>query len=270
MLKFIFRLIVLLFVSTNFLNGQIKLDHPVDCYENEVNAFKALEDVFADAFTETASIEQEIEWGDSSYAAIQREYEFSYDASLKADMKKILNKLTSQIDKFENPTDHSNYGDYNYSIYILDTSLINAFTCGQRIYITTGIIEFCESDDEIAMVIAHEIAHNELGHINDKIAKLNAANEMFGEVGGTLTYMLGSFFRTPFGQLEEGHCDLFGIDIAKKAGYEPCAAGILWERMSEKRSEKNFVDLFMSHPYSGDRASCAKSYVSNTYGRECD
>ncbi len=261
---------MILVLSAGIGNGQIKLDHPFDCYETSLNSFKSVEDIFVETFTIEATLENEIQWGDSTHFSLTKEFSLLNDQKLLTSVNKILKNLSEQIPKFENPTDHSNYGRYEYSLFLLDTNVINAFTSGQRIYLTKGIIDFCQNDDEIAMIIAHEIAHNELGHINEKIAKFNSANDFFGETGGTLTFIIGNLLRTPFGQLEEGHCDLFGMDIALKAGYKGCAVVELWDRMNKNEDEKSFIDLFLSHPYSGDRANCARYYIDNTYGLKCE
>jgi predicted Zn-dependent protease len=73
----------------------------------------------------------------------------------------------------------------------------------------------------------------------------------------------------PFGQTDEGHCDLFGMDLSKSAGFAPCYTIDLWERMAKKSGDKSFMNLFSSHPYSGDRASCAEKHLSKNYKLNC-
>jgi hypothetical protein len=60
------------------------------------------------------------------------------------------------------------------------------------------------------------------------------------------------------------------MDLAKSAGFLPCKTIDLWERMAEKSGEKTFMNLFSSHPYSGDRAKCAKNHLESNHNLNCD
>jgi Zn-dependent protease with chaperone function len=58
----------------------------------------------------------------------------------------------------------------------MDMDELNAFTCGGKIFVTRKLYHFCLSDSELAAIIGHEIAHNELKHINDNISRNKTAN----------------------------------------------------------------------------------------------
>ena len=64
---------------------------------------------------------------------------------------------------------------------------INAFADGTRIYVTRAMLHFAQSDDELALVLAHEYAHNMMGHIASQ-----QQNAMIGSVAGTLVDALAS------------------------------------------------------------------------------
>jgi predicted Zn-dependent protease len=81
---------------------------------------------------------------------------------------------------------------------------------------------------------------------------------------------VGSILTSPFNQKNEGHCDLFGIDLANSAGYDACQNVNLWERMNESNQGKNVIDMFSSHPYSGDRAKCSKNHMKVNYNKNCN
>ena len=60
------------------------------------------------------------------------------------------------------------------------------------------------------------------------------------------------------------------LDLAKSADFQPCKTIDLWERMAEQSGEKTFMNLFSSHPYSGDRAKCAKNHLEKNYSLKCN
>ena len=62
--------------------------------------------------------------------------------------------------------------EYDYKIVVVDDDLVNAFTIpGGRIYIYKGLFEFCESAEQLAAVLAHEIGHVEKRHTVSKLIK---------------------------------------------------------------------------------------------------
>ena len=172
-----------------------------------------------------------------------------------------MNKVVSEI---------SNPKGFNYKIYVLDTTELNAFTIGGRIFYTTEMLKFCKSDDEIAAVIGHEIGHNELGNINDQLKRIKSAQEVFGQETGQLIAGAGKIMTISFNQKNEAHCDMFGVDLSISAGYRGCDAALLWNRMHKKyESESSMPRFLMSHPYSSDREDCLKYHIKENYSTEC-
>ena len=56
----------------------------------------------------------------------------------------------------------------NYEVVLEDNEQINAFADGRHIIVSTGLLRFVESDDELALILAHEMAHNALEHIEQR------------------------------------------------------------------------------------------------------
>jgi predicted Zn-dependent protease len=145
---------------------------------------------------------------------------------------------------------------------------INAFTCGGRIYITSSMLNFCTSDSELAAIIGHEIAHNELWHINESLSREKTAQSMgsIGEMGSQIGFIL----TTSFNQKNEVYCDFWGIDLMKKGGYEVCDAVAVWNRMALNEGRVAIDEqLFSTHPYSSTRKTCCKHHILSTYNLIC-
>jgi predicted Zn-dependent protease len=74
----------------------------------------------------------------------------------------------------------------------------------------------------------------------------------------------------PNNQHNEANCDLYGIDLCERAGYDGCHAEKLWQRMNKKEGKRNAFDkLFASHPFSTERANCINHHMKSNYSRTC-
>ena len=86
-------------------------------------------------------------------------------------LNRIMKKLISVASK-----------GVDYEIHYVDDKIKNVFTLGGNIIFYKGMYDFCENDSEIAAIIAHEIAHNELGHSTLNLKKQKTSNN-FGIFG---------------------------------------------------------------------------------------
>jgi predicted Zn-dependent protease len=211
-----------------------------------------VEDIFLEASGIPVSIEEEEAWGNNVYET-QKNMIIHNDESVK--LERMLQKLTAQIKRPKG---------YHYSIYLLASDQLNAWTCGGKIFVTTKIYEFCQTEDEMACIIGHEINHNELGHIKKKVQKWKLMSDLSA---------IYSAATSAFGQKDEAHCDLTGIDLVFAAGYDACVNVQLWKRMKEAFNEGDFDpvnNLFRTHPYSASRSRCSKHHIQSNYDIDCD
>lgn len=139
----------------------------------------------------------------------------------------------------------------------------NAFAMpGGKIAVFTGLLDRIDSDDELAAVIGHEIAHVQLRHANQRMS----AELIRGAVGvaaavGTkdmdsddralvlAAYGIGSQvgIMLPYSRSHETQADRLGLLIAARAGYDPRAAIRFWQKMAQ--SSPNTMPEFLStHP----------------------
>jgi beta-barrel assembly-enhancing protease len=212
----------------------------------------------------TVSLKEERKVGNQLYNACIFDYTFLKGAKLKK-IKSIKNKLVNQI---QNPR------GFNYEIYLIKDSEINAFTAGGFIFVTTGMYDFVRNDDELACVIGHEIAHNERKHINLQLKRQKATTEIlsglsdiFSDAADALTFMVS----TPFNQKKETESDFYGIDYATRAGYNSCESINLWQRMSEQEDKLSQLEqMTQSHPPSIERSNCCKKHIQNNYELICN
>lgn len=225
------------------------LSDPNDKNETDVlNNGSDVNDLVLDAFGDVVEVSDEVQYGNDLHNDLLKKYNFIFSGSSYQNLQQILSNLTSYI---------INPRGFNYKLFLIQSDELNAFTAGGRIYITTKMYNFCQSNDELACVIGHEINHNELGHIKNNI-------KMASMPGGAILMLV----TTPFNQKKETACDLHGIDLAISAGYEGCASVLVWKRMSEQADSNNYdplENLFRSHPYSSKREGCSKNHILVNY-----
>ena len=133
--------------------------------------------------------------------------------------------------------------DWQWEVNLIGGQQINAFCMpGGKIAFYSGILSKLQlSDDEVAMVMGHEIAHALREHARARMGK-NAAtgigasllSQMFGlgDIGQTLTRYGAQLLTLQFSRSDESEADLVGMEIAARAGYNPRAAITLWQKMA--------------------------------------
>ena len=118
--------------------------------------------------------------------------------------------------------------DVPYNIKILKDPTINAFsTMGGYVYVDEGLIDFVQSDDELAGVLAHETGHIERRHSITLQSKANALGLLFGiaSIFSPLIYNFGNIMQAgviaKMQRSDELQADRTGLQLMSRAGYDP-------------------------------------------------
>jgi predicted Zn-dependent protease len=136
---------------------------------------------------------------------------------------------------------------------------INAGTTFGRIIVSEGMMRFVHSDDELAMILGHEYAHQTQGHVTRGaisntllgIGSIIAGSLMPG--AGQATNLVGQLFLNRFNQEQEREADRVGLQYVADAGYDTQRAIQVMRRMAEEVPESAAGGFFSSHPSSVDR-----------------
>ncbi len=133
---------------------------------------------------------------------------------------------------------------WKWEVNLIASNQINAFCMpGGKIAFYTGLVEKLKlTDDEVAMIMGHEIAHALREHARERMGK-NAATGMganllsqvlgLGQIGQTVTSYGAQLLTLKFGREDESEADLVGMELSARAGYDPRAGVSLWRKMSE-------------------------------------
>jgi pSer/pThr/pTyr-binding forkhead associated (FHA) protein len=240
-----------------------KLTYDFSCLGDEadygtsevIDILESADKEITNSLSKPVSLKEEMDYGELVYEDTRSQYDFVSSGKRLKNLENLLDILVSKI---------STAKGFIYSIYLLQSNELNAFTAGGKIFVTTGMYDFCESNDELACVIGHEIYHNELGHINEILQKQNLLSAEGAMVLGAIT--------ASFGQKKETHCDMKGIDLAIAAGFNACVSVELWERMKNASGEGSYNvldNIFRTHPYSEKRGACNQNHILTNYNFDC-
>ncbi len=157
--------------------------------------------------------------------------------------------------------------EWQWQVNLLSSSQINAYCMpGGKIAFYTGILDSLKlTDDEVAIVMGHEIAHALREHGAERAGKSLAANllvkgaalfaEYKGYDGRTVAGLGGvgaNLAMLNFSREDETEADIVGLDIAARAGFDPRAGVALWQKMGmiNKKSPPKWLS---THPAGADR-----------------
>jgi len=184
-------------------------------------------------------------------------------------VRRISAQIVGQSQRF-----NARAAQWKWEVNVVNDPQINAFCMpGGKIGIYTGILEKLKlTDDELAMVIGHEVAHALREHARERAAKGTLT-----EVGaGLVTSILGlgdlgrmavgagaQLVTLGFSRGNETDADVVGLDVAARAGYDPRAAIRVWEKMGA--ASKGAPPQWMStHPASTTRISEIRKHLDET------
>ena len=133
--------------------------------------------------------------------------------------------------------------DWVWEVNLLNSAQINAFCMpGGKIAFYSGILDQLKlSDDEVAIVMGHEVAHALREHARARMGKGAATNlgaELLGwalglgQLGQTVTNYGAQLLTLKFSREDESDADLVGMELAARAGFNPQAGVTLWQKMS--------------------------------------
>jgi len=132
---------------------------------------------------------------------------------------------------------------WRWEVNLIASPQINAFCMpGGKIAFFTGILDKLKlTDDEVAMVMGHEMTHALREHARERIGKtaatrgaieLGAAILGLGNGGRYLAGVGGQLLTLQFSRSDESEADLVGMELAARAGYDPHAGVTLWQKMA--------------------------------------
>lgn len=149
------------------------------------------------------------------------------------------------------------------SFHMVDDQSVNAAATFDKVFVTYGMMRFMKTEDELAVVLGHELAHITRGHLKKSVVKnifldipvLILGSLAESQVSGTgqVVSMLGGAFSQKFNRDYEREADVYGLKYTYEAGYDIEAGARIWERFAIEVPKSISRDFFSSHPSSPER-----------------
>jgi predicted Zn-dependent protease len=167
----------------------------------------------------------------------------------------IANRLIPQTTHFRDDTQK-----WNWQLSLINAPVLNAtWAPGGKITFYTGIIDQLKlSDDEIAAIMGHEIAHALREHGRERLSQAMAqsaiANIALAAAGGygaqinAANQVAQYVLVLPNSRQHESEADAIGVELAARAGYNPRAAISVWQKMMKATQGKNPPEFLSTHP----------------------
>lgn len=197
---------------------------------------------------------------------------------------KVTSNLINAVEKYLAKIGRSDYTAdyYDWEVHLVEDDTVNAMCIpGGKIIVLSGILPIANTEEKIAFILGHEIAHALLDHSRTESSIRNTKNtittisrigsiglillgqEELGLAAGAITNIadIGSelFLIQPFGRSQEIEADKLGMMIIHWAGYDISEIPAFWQSMSEENA--NDFDFFSTHPSDDKRIAAMNEMI---------
>lgn len=189
-------------------------------------------------------------------------------------VREVGKNISTAVNEFLKENDlEERIDDFSWQYNVIDDKTINAWCMpGGKIVFYTGILAIANSDENIAVVMGHEIAHALARHGNERMsqemalqlgqmtlaAALQEKPELTQQIFLT-SYGVGSQLGTlAYSRKHEYEADKIGLILMAKAGYDPSYAVSFWQKMSENGGTST-PELLSTHPSDEKRIAALKN-----------
>lgn len=205
--------------------------------------------------------DKEVSVGEAMAAKMEAQYDIVTDVDLNERVQKILERIVAVCDR----------KDIVYFVKVVDKDIMNAVSLpGGYVYIFKAVLDKAESDDELAGVIAHEVAHITARHAVKRIQNAYGALILQGlstqsnaQVARGVSFALLSLF-SAYSQQDEFEADRLGVKYMKLAGYDPHAMISLLEKLKKEEGKQpsREYSYWRTHPFIPQRISIVNQAIT--------
>ena len=202
----------------------------------------------------------------------------STNKTMIATVERVGKKIAAATEAYLNQNGMSSeVAKFSWEFNLVKSDDVNAFCMpGGKIVVFEGLLPLAKTDDELAVVLGHEVAHAVAKHSNERmsqevLAQYGAAavdvalsgqsgtartigNTVFG-LGAQLGVML------PYSRKHELEADYMGLVFMTMAGYDPNKAVTFWEKMAANSGKSGNSDFMSTHPNDNKRISELQRYL---------
>ncbi len=235
-------------------------------------------------YGDEAGRKSEVKMGREAAVEMEKELKLAKDPKLAERVERIGQAIAAVANS---ETVNALYGKsevykFDYKFKVVDDESVNAFSLpGGLIYVNKGLLDYTESDHELAGVLAHEVAHaahhhmtyllKEQSKLDGQLALILVAGMLARVNSQALGHMLigAQLIRiaraSGYGQKAEVDADTAGVIYASKAGFNPVGSLTFLERLAHDYSSRPAIDLgiMQTHPPAPARCKCVMAEIKS-------
>lgn len=228
--------------------------------------------------------EQEREAGDEYVRALAREFKLVTDPAVVERVEIIGHRIVTAaglLGPRQVPTGDQAAEPMQFTFRVVEAEEINAFSVWDgNIYLTTGLLEFCQSDHELAAVMGHEVAHSTCHHLRDLVRRAQqfTAQQMLAILAtaflgrsiedavkvGVAVQLVQAAIMSGHSVEAETEADYVGCFYTYRAGYNPVGAVTIEERLhryAQRQAQPLVLGIAQTHPWSDERAAKLEAQI---------
>ncbi len=204
--------------------------------------------------------------GAKSYKEFIAKAKISKDKAQTQRIKTIGNRIAKAANK----------PNFQWEFNLIDDKQVNAWCMpGGKVVVYTGILQMAKNDDQLATVMAHEVAHALARHGAERMShqKISSGVQQLGSLllgaaapeyssAFSMAYGYGAKYGVmlPFSRSHEHEADEIGIHLMYKAGYDMNEATKFWQNMKAAKGEAP-TEFLSTHPSDDNRISSIQKTI---------
>lgn len=224
------------------------------------------------------SDEQVLSLSAQEYQSYLKTAKISTNAANTAMVQKVGKRLAAAVETYlRNNNRLDAIQNYSWEFNLVQDNSANAFCMpGGKIVVYEGLLPVTQSEDALAIVLGHEIAHAVAKHSAEQLStqvKQQAGAKLLGAVLGATgvsnttslltqtAFSLGSKLGSlKYSRDNESEADYMGLIFAAMAGYDPSVAVSFWQRMASSSTNSRLAFL-SDHPSDAKRIACIQKWL---------
>ncbi len=203
--------------------------------------------------------DEEMRFGEQAAKHIEREYPLSKDEQLQWLVERIGRPIAA----------NSSRPDVDFTFRVLDNKEINALSVPGYVYINTGLVKAVNANrDELAAVIAHEVAHTTQRHMAKQLERIYGATFLLNVVASgssavdTAAQIGLELALRGYSRQDEREADAQALRFMSRAGYNPWAMVRFFEQLRKETGDPGGLNkYFATHPMTSERIQRASDLI---------
>jgi predicted Zn-dependent protease len=231
------------------------------CYTNPVTGRQ---------YAVLTSASEELKLGAQSFTELKQKEKVSTDPAANARVQRVGRRIAAAV------------GDQlpgaQWEFVVFDSGELNAFALpGGKVGVYTGLLNLAATDDELAIVMGHEIGHVVARHGGKRMTEAMMLGAAGAVAGAVVDHNYGAEKRNlfllayggvsalgvvlPHSRADESEADLMGLHYAAEAGYNPEAAVTFWRKMAAANRGGTTPALLSTHPSDAQRIADLRAAI---------